>query len=197
MFFKVSWHGCHWFSSSCLFYSIHEKNTVSEINHFVKVCLCFLLFWFSRCTCVTLSLYALFLKSLFHSVGLFLFIGRIFQDSGKSFASEFKQACSNDGWGNLWLRRQPNLKGRGHTTDQPARRPTFLKGVNLSETVFVCLLVILPVAELHSSIWIVDLLSFYASFLSLCVCFISVSRSSVEQQPLHWDCRSLSLYIYS
>lgn len=149
-----------------------------------------------RDTCMS---HALFIISLSHSMCVCFssLIKAGFSRRGKPFASEFKQAYWNEGWGNLWSRRQPNLKGRGHTTHQPACGPMLLKGVNLSEIVSVCLLVTFAVAELHSSIWIVNPLPFYASILSLCVCFISVSGSSGEQQPLHWDCRSLSLYIYS
>lgn len=33
--------------------------------------------------------------------------------------------------------------------------------------------------------------------LSLCLFYLCFSGSSGERQPLHWDCRSLSLYIYS
>lgn len=59
----------------------------------------------------------------------------------EDFAGRVKQAYLNGGWGNLQLRQQPNRKGRGHATHQPACGPVFLKGVNLSEAVSVCLLV--------------------------------------------------------
>lgn len=169
MSFKFRWLRCHLLSTSGLFYSFSfHENTVKEINHFVKVCLTFPLI--SRDTCVNNRLFKM---SLSISAGVCLFwLEQDFQEMGKPFASEVKQACLNGGWGNLRSRRQPNPKGRGHTTHQPARGPTFLKGVNLSETVSVCLLVTFPVAEPHSWIWIVNPLFFYASILSLCLFYL-------------------------
>ena len=73
-------------------------------------------------------------------------------------------ACLNGGWRTLWSKGWPDPKGQGHTGHRPACRPTFLKGVNLSETVSVCLLVTLSVAE-HP--WIVNLChSLFVSVLS-------------------------------
>lgn len=136
------------------------KNIVKDINHCVKVCL----------ISETRINNPLFKMSLCIIACLCLFWFRIYSRWGKAFfASEVKQVCSNGGWGILWTRRQPNPKGRGHTTHQPVCGPTFLKGVNLSETVSVCLLVTFPVTELHSWIWIVNRLSLLC-LRSLFVC---------------------------
>lgn len=138
------------------------KNIVKDINHCVKVCL----------ISETRINNPLFKMSLCIIACLCLFWFRIYSRWGKAFfASEVKQVCSNGGWGILWTRRQPNPKGRGHTTHQPAnipqRRQLVRNSFCLSLSHFPCHWVTFMNLNRQPSI------PFMPPF-SLCVCILSL-----------------------
>lgn len=87
-----------------------------------------------------------------------------------------------------------NTKGRGQATHQLMRGPTFLKGINLSETVSICLILTFPAAKgatfmnLNYQLAILYCLSsVFVSVLSVSGCsvvlsaFVSLHRQLLQQ----------------
>lgn len=72
--------------------------------------------------------------------------GYLRENSDKRVQMKAEGIC---GWGDSQIWKVED------TLPKSQRGPTLLKGVNLSETVSVCLLATFNVAELHSSVWIV------------------------------------------
>ena len=103
---------------------------------------------------------------------------------GKALASEVNQVCLNGRWGNLRSRRQPNPKGRGHTTHQPASGPTFLIRCQLVRNSFRPSLSHFP--RCRAEVWDLNInpLLFYAPFFSLCRFYLQLRWAAATTMGL-------------